>query len=987
MAALAAPAAAASPVELAAPLAELQRIELTGGAVEIQNLALRAGPARVVLESGLVFDTSPVAGRVVEMVFVGAGRIELTPPDEIEAQQLELHTGQRVLAERFTAATLVIAHDESSARLFARARAAPSAPVLEHARREHAGWRSSPLRRLLGADLALLADALGERGAESYFAAWLDGASLGRFLYLFEPRNDEQVTLGAFVPLELTRGEERQARREMKRQQRRGRLVGIELDDLGTWNTWLSMARRQAEPGAQGDLVAPGAPGFEPEHYELDVRLTGRALDLAGTARLHLVADASAGHLLRCRLLSDLIVDSAALASGETGQSGQVLPFHQAGSEVLVVLPSAPGNGEKITLELRYHGPALEPVAGSAAYGLLLRDTEAWYPHAGQVDLATYDVTLHWPERFDLLAMGEPAPEHRGRGERHRRFSVAHRTKFYTFEVGHFERVSRQIGHIDTQLAVDELSAVLISRPQVVLDWIADALFFLEQSFGPLPIDHLTVVTTMRPFSQAPLGFATLSTAMLNDDEMSALAGAEDPRALVAHELSHQWWGHMVSWRSYRDRWLSEALATYSSLVYARHRLADRSADWQHPTENWQDELLSLAANGQTIESLGPVVLAERLESSLAENAYTAIVYTKGALVIDQLAHLAGEQRFLAVLSALAQRAAFRTATTEDLLAMVARATGLDLDGFAQRFVYGTGVPHVEYRYRSEPSGSGARITTEFERSGQLLARLRPVERGGQLDVVREPPAQPSYDALALSTPVEIELPGEPGEGQRPRGSANEAKKVRGRMLLGRDGTPAELEVAAAPLRVTLDPDGATFGLFWDRTAPPRDQLVPLANRLVLLGRENEANALLELARRPAQAGETPGEAAAAPAASHLASARLALNHDRIAEGQTHLAAARAALKQVPGDDRGRLPALLDVIDGRRLLRQGDPARARRVLEPLVFPSGELAHDPEALLLLAAVAKAAGDQPLLERTLERLRPLRARVSGLELLEH
>ena len=38
----------------------------------------------------------------------------------------------------------------------------------------------------------------------------------------------------------------------------------------------------------------------------------------------------------------------------------------------------------------------------------MLRDTIVWHPHAGRLDRATYDVTLRWPEEFDLLASGRP---------------------------------------------------------------------------------------------------------------------------------------------------------------------------------------------------------------------------------------------------------------------------------------------------------------------------------------------------------------------------------------------------------------------------------------------------------------------------------------------------------------------------------------------------------------------------------------------------
>src|SRR5207237_7315285 len=42
--------------------------------------------------------------------------------------------------------------------------------------------------------------------------------------------------------------------------------------------------------------------------------------------------------------------------------------------------------------------------------------------------------------------------------------------------------------------------------------------------------------------------------------------------SFIAHESSHQWWGDMVTWRSYRDQWLSEGFAEYSGALYASRR-------------------------------------------------------------------------------------------------------------------------------------------------------------------------------------------------------------------------------------------------------------------------------------------------------------------------------------------------------------------------------------------------------------------------------
>ena len=91
---LAAPAArAAEAPDPAALQAEIAASHLEfARAVTLKNLKLNAGLATLHLD-GVLVPASAVGGGTVELVFLGSGRIELEPPDSIEAGQLELFTG------------------------------------------------------------------------------------------------------------------------------------------------------------------------------------------------------------------------------------------------------------------------------------------------------------------------------------------------------------------------------------------------------------------------------------------------------------------------------------------------------------------------------------------------------------------------------------------------------------------------------------------------------------------------------------------------------------------------------------------------------------------------------------------------------------------------------------------------------------------------------------------------------------------------------
>src|SRR5437764_4075386 len=70
-------------------------------AVSLKKLKVNAGLGTLHLDDGVLIPASSVGGKTIEMVFLGSGRIDLDPPDAIEAGQLELFTGGARLDQEF----------------------------------------------------------------------------------------------------------------------------------------------------------------------------------------------------------------------------------------------------------------------------------------------------------------------------------------------------------------------------------------------------------------------------------------------------------------------------------------------------------------------------------------------------------------------------------------------------------------------------------------------------------------------------------------------------------------------------------------------------------------------------------------------------------------------------------------------------------------------------------------------------------------------
>src|SRR5262249_55211296 len=100
-----------------------------------------------------------------------------------------------------------------------------------------------------------------------------------------------------------------------------------------------------------------------------------------------------------------------------------------------------------------------------------------------------------------------------------------------------------------------------------------NAMRLYTHYFGPLPYGRIAI--TQQPeanFGQAwpSLVFLPLA-AYLDSTQRYLLLGGNDRGftefvdEVNAHEVSHQWWGHVVGWSTYHDQWLSEGFAFFSA--------------------------------------------------------------------------------------------------------------------------------------------------------------------------------------------------------------------------------------------------------------------------------------------------------------------------------------------------------------------------------------------------------------------------------------
>jgi hypothetical protein len=835
-------AAASNSVD--ALLKQVKKPELdTDRAVQVHNVEIDMRPGTLVLGDGVLVPAEAISGHTFELAFIGDARFQIDPQDEIESRQLELFAGGSPLTTVVTHAILVAGNPELTPRLLDSGEdGVQDDSQLREVAKMFKEWAQGAERDGFGAQAAILKTLIGEPGAGAYFAVWCRSPELGDFFYSVDPFRPEQVALGQFVPMDLSGVDvwmRNRIRDFIKRQKWLGRFSDFQLDKLGYWDTWVATSLR-SEQGTP----TPGTTGFEPENYVLDLTVDPRyELDAWGTARIRLRAVADARRSVDFSLYSGLKI------KGVYGSEDQSLQWIRAGDSFSVFLPNPVPKGDHFELRVEYEGDLIaKTIAGRRARDTAFRllTTLGWYPHTGSLDRATYDVTLRWSDKFDLVAAGRVVDKGKDGGLEWERRALDIPATAFTFEIGHFDIVRDRVGHVDLTFAfATHVDALRPETRRRIVDTVKAALPFFEEKFGPYPLDYLAVVPVRRTFSQGFLSIVTLAEDAMREPGNARRAKSRPEWAdeyrdqTIAHELSHQWWGNWVGWESYRDQWLSEALAEYSALMFGASTVESKARFLARNAIDWRDSLLGQAAGGRTVESLGPVVLGHRLASSKDPDAYQAIVYDKGAVVFRMLARILGEEPFAAMLGELSKAVGNRAIDTATFFRAMERMSGFDLQPFARRFVYGTGIPEVYYRYAiDEVPEEGKWIVRgkAFQVSrGQDRYLLRRAP-GGHWEVQSQLAPNLDIEKSILVVPFQIILT-PPDEVKRGKGEGlQSARGFGGMMVIEGASSEFEFTIPERPERLALDQFAEVLASFRDEDLQPKRFLRYRARRLAVAG-------------------------------------------------------------------------------------------------------------------------------------------------------
>lgn len=459
-------------------------------------------------------------------------------------------------------------------------------------------------------------------------------------------------------------------------------------------------------PARLAELRGGGAPftlptvcpdSFDMVHYELHISVDHGAALLDGDAFLTFRSLKEG--------LSGIRLDLRALTVSGVTRNGTPLLFDHTGDTLLVTLDSPLPLGDTAVVEIAYGGvPDNEGGGGFGGFWItpypvtdysmgigLYTDPPSmgryWFPSVDQpCDKVTCDIIATTTLAKTAVANGylDTVIVDSTAGTKEWRWREEHPITTYlmALSIGRYSAIpdgsdGRIVYYVHNSMT--DLAAGTFANVDLMMD-------AFEGLFGPYPYpgDKFSFVTT-------PLGDMEHQTCVFHS--YTLMTGDDTYDDILAHELSHMWFGDCVTYGDFRDVWLSEGFASYCEALW-------REAGYG--TAAYHDYV--------TTRLMRPYLLnADNLDYPIydPDELWGTVSYEKGGVVLHMLRRVMGDGLFFAAMNTYLGDFAYGVAFTTDFRDVCETVYGGDLDWFFDEWIYAGGHPVFDWGWSAVETGPG----------------------------------------------------------------------------------------------------------------------------------------------------------------------------------------------------------------------------------------------------------------------------------------
>ncbi|KAJ1646116.1 hypothetical protein J3B02_000542 [Coemansia erecta] len=199
---------------------------------------------------------------------------------------------------------------------------------------------------------------------------------------------------------------------------------------------------------------------------------------------------------------------------------------------------------------------------------------------------------------------------------------------------------------------------------------VLDLLVKMFSIAYPLPKLDLVAVPELEAGGMENWGLVLFRTVRLFITKQTSLWIRQKAVYVIAHELSHQWFGNLVTMQWWDDLWLNEGFATWIG-IFVTDLMYPEWKRWDH----FAIEDRQAALSADSLRSSHPIQVTIKGSADI-DQVFDSITYYKGCALIRMLSEHLGIERFMTGVRLYLTRHQFASATTSDLWDALEKTTG-----------------------------------------------------------------------------------------------------------------------------------------------------------------------------------------------------------------------------------------------------------------------------------------------------------------------
>ena len=226
------------------------------------------------------------------------------------------------------------------------------------------------------------------------------------------------------------------------------------------------------------------------------------------------------------------------------------------------------------------------------------------------------------------------------------------------------------------------------------LDIATRSIDFYDEYFGvkyPLPKSDHVALPDFSSGAMENWGLITYrESCLLADPELTPESSRRFIATVIAHELSHQWFGNLVTMQWWNDLWLNESFANMMEYV---------AIDALHPEwRMWEDfatNEVTAALRRDSLDGVQSVQADVNHPDEISTLFDPAIVYAKGGRLLVMVRKLIGEEAFRAGLKSYFEKFAYKNTVGNDLWQELESASGQPIVNLMNAWISQPGLPII----------------------------------------------------------------------------------------------------------------------------------------------------------------------------------------------------------------------------------------------------------------------------------------------------